>query len=77
MKTEWIPVSTPPILKEGLYGWPSSDVVLCYCKDKTMKTATFEQVDEDCQPVWFTACSERWKCTGEVLYWQALPAAPQ
>ena len=71
---EWMRVETPPEMKMSEW-WPESEPVLVYEADGTMRVATYEQVDEDSAPCWYSADSERWTL-GEVLYWMPLPEAP-
>lgn len=71
-KTTWNPVSEPPELVNGPYGWPSSVPVLVI-EGKTHRVMTYEQIDEDCKPQWFTKCAERWDLTSTVTHWMPLP----
>jgi len=58
------------------YGWPMSEPVLGVTKYGEMQVVTYEQVDEDCEPTWKTASSERWDVTGKLTHWMNLPQPP-
>lgn len=72
----WTPISSPPDMTSQEYGWPMSEPVLGVTKRGRMQVVTYEQVDEDCEATWKTACSERWDVTGELTHWMNLPQPP-
>lgn len=69
---EWLPANQPPLMKEGEFGWPSSEQVLSYGYDGKFRVVTFELIDEDSEPVWFSNCSERWNLNGVIMSWKAI-----
>jgi hypothetical protein len=75
-KCAWRPVSSPPPLTEDAYVGRSSVHVLGYCTDGTRRVVVLEQIDEDCAPVWYSTCSERWNLDGQVTQWTPLPPTP-
>ena len=74
---DWIPAATPPELRPAdasPYGWPASVPVLARYRNTDKKAVvTFEHVDENEEPRWFTSCSERWNVTQHVECWRRLP----
>lgn len=43
----------------GFCGWLESDPVLGWYEDKWI-IVKLEQIDEDCEPRWYSCCSEHW-----------------
>lgn len=72
---EWTKVELPPEMVYGDFGWLSSIKVLTCEIGGEMRVATYEQIDENSKPQWFSACSERW-VLDRVLYWMPLPETP-
>ena len=73
---KWTPVSIPPDMRMGEYGWLTSEPVLGFTRWGQMQVVTYEQIDEDCAPRWNTNCSERWDATDSLMYWVNLPQPP-
>ena len=72
---KWTKAETPPEMSTCDYGWMSSTKVLVCEVGGGMRVATYEQIDEDCEPRWYSACSERWGLN-RVTHWMPLPEAP-
>lgn len=66
----WTPISTPPPMTLNEMGWLSSPVVLVYCKNGRLRIATFEQIDSEDPPDWYSDCSERWCISDQVTHWR-------
>lgn len=72
--TDWTSAETPPEMKKSEW-WPESEPVLVCEADGTMRVATYEQVDDDSTPCWYSADSERWTLE-KVTHWMPLPLPP-
>lgn len=72
----WTPVSSPPTTTSQEYEWPRYEPVLGITKHGRIHVVAYEQVDEDCEPTWRTACSERWDVTDDITHWMNLPQPP-
>lgn len=74
----WNEASDPPGFEVetdfGAY-WLASKRVLVVDKSGYMTVATYEQVDCDTAPKWYSGCSERWELKN-ITHWMWLPDAP-
>jgi hypothetical protein len=72
----WTPATQPPPFIENDYGWKESLPVLGYCIDGRMRVLTYEWIDEDDDPCWYTAYSGHWDMSKKVTHWMPLPNPP-
>lgn len=76
MKTEWFVVGNPPAFEEGDgLDWAASKRVLVVLGGGYITVGTYEQLDEDSPPKWYSSCSERWELKN-VTHWTFLPEVP-
>ena len=73
---KWTPISIPPDMPLMEYGWPMSEPKLGITKAGRMLVVTHEQLAEDCEATWISACSERWDVSKELTHWMDLPQLP-
>jgi len=70
-----IPVSQPPQMEIGEFGWPVSKPVLGFMASGEPVLVTFELPDED-EPETVeirSKDSERWDMTGQIAFWTSIP----
>jgi hypothetical protein len=71
----WIEASVPPDLQESEYLdlWRSAHVLVF--DGVSQRIARYEKWD-DCDPKWYSSCSERWELLG-IKFWMYLPDTPK
>lgn len=67
----WHSSKSPPLFTTE-YPWHISEVVYVITKSGSRHLATFEKIDDESEPQWFSHCSERWSLK-EVMAWHVLP----